>query len=82
MLHGLVVLIKLRVELNEVFNVNYRVFEVIDGSPMSLGAFERRPVRAVEKDCLGWRELLELFQRQILPLQVNQLLEQFDFVLL
>jgi len=70
-LDSLVVLVQLRVQLYQVFKVDYRVLEVAAGASMRLGALNRRAVRAIEKYCLTWRNLLKLLKRQVLPLQVD-----------
>ena len=41
MLYSLVMLIKLRVELDQILHVDHRVFVEINGSPVSLGSLFR-----------------------------------------
>lgn len=76
------VLVELRVQLNQIFDVDDGVLEVTHGSPVRLSALGRWPVWTVEEYYLRRCNLFELFQSQILSLQVDQLLKEIHFIFL
>ena len=75
MLHSLVVLVQLRVQLDQILDIDDRVLEVADRATVRFRALYRWAIGTVKKDRLCWREFLELLEGKILPLQVHQLLE-------
>ena len=82
MLHSLVVLVQLRVQLDQILDIDDRVLEVADRATVRFRALARWAIGTVKKDRLCWREFLELLEGEVLPLQVHQLLEQLNLALL
>ena len=75
------VLVKLSLKGIQVLNIEHRVLEITHSTPESFCAFRWWPIWTVDKDCLCWSKLFELFESEILPLKVHEFLKQFNFVL-
>ena len=81
MLDSFVMFIELWVKLDQVLHINHGVFEKTEGSSIGFRSFDWSSVWTIEEDGLSWCNLAELFICEVLSLQVNQFLEELDFIL-